>query len=250
MHFQNLFLTNSKTAAILLAGIITVMPLQQSIAGERKEATISVSGTGTAAVAPDMAIVSFGVLREGKTAREALSANNKAMNDVLTAMRDKGIADKDLQTSNFNISPRYHYPKRNSNGEQPPPQIIGYTVSNHLDVRVRDLSQTGEILDLVVSLGVNTGGNIRFTNDDKRSVLKKARIAAVKDAVEKAETLVTAAGVELGDIMTISENFTTPRPQSIARAKFASAEAADSVPIASGENAYQVTVQITWELDQ
>ena len=109
------------------------------------------------------------------------------MADVLQAMKDMGIADKDLQTANFNISPRYHYPKRSSDNSQPPPVITGYVVSNDLSVRVRDLSKTGEILDLVVTLGVNSGGNIRFMNDKPDEFLEKARAAAVKNALEQGQ---------------------------------------------------------------
>lgn len=218
---------------------------------EQKPGTISVSGTGTANVAPDLAIVSLGVVREAKTAREALDANNKAMSAVLASMQDKGIAEKDLQTSNFNIQPRYHYPKRKANGEQPAPKITGYIVSNNLTVRIRDLSQAGEILDLVVTLGVNSGGNIQFTNDNKEAILKLARIKAVEDALDKAQTLTSTAGVGLGRITNISENSNQPRPVPIARAArtFAAQEDA-AVPIASGENSYRVNVQISWEIAQ
>ncbi len=238
------FIAASSIALVLIA------PASISQA-EEKPGTISVSGTGTANVAPDLAIISLGVVREAKTAREALDANNKAMTAVLSAMKDKGIAEKDLQTSNFNIQPRYHYPKRKSNGEQPAPKIVGYIVSNNLAARVRDLSKTGEILDLVVTLGVNSGGNIQFTNDNKDAILKLARIAAVQDALDKAETLTSTAGVGLGRIINISENFNQPRPVQFAKAARSLAVQEDAaVPIASGENSYRVNVQISWEIAQ
>lgn len=232
----------------VLAGFLA-MPT--AMAQDKQTSTISVSGTGTTSVAPDMALISVGVLREADTAREALDANNKAMAKVLAAMKDKGIAGKDLQTSNFSIQPRYFYPKRKSTGEQPPPKITGYVVSNNLDVRVRDLARTGEILDLAVTLGVNSGGQIRFLNDKTDEILKAARIAAVKDATGKARTLTETAGAGLGRILSISENSRLPGPQPLARAKVASAAIEDaSVPVASGENTYQINVQISWEIDQ
>ncbi len=203
---------------IVTAALLTAAAVPGHAESQRVN-TISVSGTGTAKVAPDMAIVSVGVLRETKTARAVLDDNNKAMARVLSAMKKQGIAEKDLQTSGFSIQPRYFYPKRKANGEQPAPEITGYVVSNNLDIRVRDLGITGEILDLVVTLGVNSGGNIRFLNDDTTSILEKARIAAVKNAIAKANTLADAAGIALGDILEISENASRPRPVPVAQAR-------------------------------
>ena len=244
-HFWSSILTAGMflTACILLASKALAETGSQT-------ATINISGTGSVSVAPDMAIVSLGVVREAKTAREALDANNDAMAAVLSAMESKGIEKKDLQTSGFNIQPRYFYPKRKSNGEQPQPQITGYVVSNNLTVRVRELAKAGEILDLVVTLGVNSGGNIRFANNDPSAALKEARVKAVKDAVEKAQTLAIAAGVELGPIKNISENFNRPRPVAIANARALSVQEDAAVPIASGENSYEVNVQMSWEIMQ
>ena len=216
-----------------------------------KPATVSVSGTGTAAAAPDMAILSVGVVREAPTAREALTANNEAMAAVLKSLGARGIEDKDLQTSGFSISPRYTYPKRKNNGEQPAPKITGYLVSNNLTVRIRELESLGVILEHPVSLGINTGGNIRFTNSDTKSLLRSARSSAVEDAIDKARTLVEAAGLELGEIVSINEGSHSPRPIPLAQARtLAVQEDASAVPIASGENEYRVTVNITWEIDQ
>jgi uncharacterized protein YggE len=165
-------------------------------------------------------------------------------------MEDNGIEKKDLQTSGFNIQPRYFYPKRKSDGQQPPPQITGYLVSNNLTIRIRDIEKAGSILDLSVTLGINTGGNIQFTNSDTSAVLKEARTKAVKAAIEKAQTLAEAANVKLGAILNISENTNRPRPVAIAQARSLSVQEDASVPIASGENSYQVIVQMSWEISQ
>lgn len=235
---------------IVSFALVFVFSAQNSFADDKKTSVISLSGTGSVSIAPDMAVISFGVVKEAKTARAALDENNKAMASILKAMEDKGIEKKDLQTSGFNIQPKYFYPKRKSNGEQPAPEITGYIVSNNLTIRIREIEKAGEILDLSVTLGINSGGNIQFTNSDTTAVLKQARIKAVKDALEKAQTLVQAAGVELGDILNISENSSRPRPVGIAQARSLSVQEDASVPIASGENSYQVTVQMSWEISQ
>jgi uncharacterized protein YggE len=230
--------------------ILFVFTAQKSFADEKQTSIISLTGTGNVSIAPDMAVISFGVVKEAKTARAALDENNKAMASILKAMEDKGIDKKDLQTSGFNIQPKYFYPKRKSNGEQPAPEITGYRVANNITIRIREIENAGEILDLSVTLGINSGGNIQFTNSNTTAVLKEARIKAVEDALEKAQTLAQAAGVELGDILNISENTSRPRPVGIAQARSLRVQEDAAVPIASGENNYSVTVQMSWEISQ
>ena len=220
-----------------------------AMADETPRPRITVTGEGEATAAPDMAIVSLVVLQEKPTAREALTANNETMAKVLDAMKKAGIAERDLQTSGFNIDPRYVYPD-NKQGQPPQaPKIVGYAVSNSLSVRVRDLKKVGEILDQSVTLGVNQGGNLTFTNDKPETIVEEARKKAVANAIAKAKTLTAAAGVEVGKVIEISEQTFQPRPYGGApRATMMAAEASDSVPVAAGENSYNVTVNVTFEL--
>ncbi|HEY7774944.1 MAG TPA: SIMPL domain-containing protein [Kineobactrum sp.] len=210
---------------------------------------IRVVGEGTATLAADLALVGLTVTREADTAGEALAANSAAMQEVLLAMREEGIAERDLQTAQFSIQPRYQHSPRTPSGEQEPPQIVGYSVSNSLSVRVRNISRVGAILDRSVALGVNEGGNIVFGNDDPSAALAQARAAAVTDALTRAKTLTAAAGVKVGRILEISEQSSQPRPMPMARAEMMMS-AADAVPIASGENSYQVRVNIILAIEQ
>ncbi|WP_304622565.1 SIMPL domain-containing protein [Phyllobacterium lublinensis] len=220
-----------------------------ALAEEDPRPRITVTGEGEAAAAPDMAILSLVVLQEKPTAREALTANNEAMTKVLDAMKKAGIAERDLQTSGFSIDPRYVYPE-NKDNTQPPqaPKIVGYAVSNSLTVRVRDLKKVGEILDQSVTLGVNQGGNLTFTNDKPEAVVEEARKKAVANALAKAKTLTEAAGVGLGNVIEISEQSFSPRPMPMGQAKMMAAAPADSVPVAAGENTYNVNINMTFEL--
>ena len=214
-------------------------------------ARILVTGEGKVDAAPDMAILSLTVAREAQTAREALDANSMAMKDVLGAMKKQGIEDRDLQTSGFSIQPRYVYPTAKTSGERRPPEIVGYTVRNSLNVRIRDISAVGKILDLSVTLGVNEGGNIQFTNADTTAIITQAREAAVRNALTRAETLARAAGVNTGRILEISEQSYNPGPMPMARAEASMMRSAsDSVPVATGENTYRVNVNVTFEIDQ
>ncbi len=211
---------------------------------------IQVSGEGRVDIAPDMAVLSLTVTREAQTARAALDANSSAMKDVLAAMASQGINIKDLQTSSFSIQPKYSYAKSTASGERNPPKIAGYSVRNSLTVRIRDINKVGSILDKSISLGVNEGGNISFTNSDPTKAIAQARALAVKDAITKADTLAKAAGVSTGDILGISERSDSQHPVPIARTTMMMAESSGSVPLAGGENTYIVSVNVSLAIKQ
>lgn len=211
---------------------------------------ILVNGQGTASVAPDMAILGLTVTREANTAQVALKAGSSAMADVLAAMKKAGVADRDLQTSGFSIQPRYTHPTPNSAAEMDAPRIVGYTVRNSLSVKVRDIDNVGMILDKSVSLGVNEGGDIQFTNDDPSTTITQARVEAVKDASSKAATLAETAGVKIGKILEISEQSYFPRAAPMARMSAASGYEEKGVPVAAGENTYSVSVSVSYAIDQ
>jgi uncharacterized protein YggE len=232
---------------MLLALVPTIVSAADT---ERQTPRILVTGEGSVDLAPDMAVLSLTVTRQAETARAALDANSSAMRDVQTAMTDAGIEPRDLQTSGFSIQPNYFYPPQKPSGQREPPKIVGYTVRNSLTVRVRDISMVGVILDKSVSLGVNEGGNIMFTNDDPSEAISDARFKAVKHAIDKANTLARAANVKTGQILEISEQSYSPRPMPMARAELAMGRSADAVPVATGENTYKVTVNVSFAIDQ
>ena len=217
---------------LLLAAALAIPSV--ALAQEQRPAPrVVVTGEGEMAVVPDMAIVSLAVMREAETAREALDDNNEAMAAVITAMKEAGIEDRDLQTAGLQINPRYVYPQNNGDSEQQP-RIVAYQVSNTLTVRVRDIEKVGEVIDRSVTLGVNQGGNISFTNDDPAQATTEARKSAVEDAVARARTLAEAAGVELGSIIELSEQAFAAPPVPLAGRAYRMEAAADSVPSAAG----------------
>ncbi|MGO7990167.1 SIMPL domain-containing protein [Rhizobium leguminosarum] len=214
-----------------------------------REPMISVTGDGESSVAPDMAVVNLAVVKQAKTAREALDENNKAMNDVLAALKSGGIAERDLQTSGFSIQPQYNYPQP-VDGHQPPPQLIGYQTINSVTVRLRDLAKLGAVIDQSVTLGINQGGEIQFTNDKPDAAIEEARKAAVADAVKRAKTLSEAAGVKLGRILEINENVPRAMPQPVYRATMMKEASDAAVPVQGGENNYNVSVTVTFAIEQ
>lgn len=237
---------NLSAATILIATVASIQPLvaEESTPGGR----LSVSATGSAQAAPDMAIVTLSVIHEAETAGEALAKNTAAMTDIMSWLTDIGVAERDLQTSRFSIDPRYNHHQSN-NGEYRAPTIAGYLVSNALTVRVRELESLGTLLDHSVQLGVNQGGDIRFTNDDITSIMAEARVSAMLAAKAKAETLAGAAGLELGRILEITESSQINPIRGIATMERMEVMGdASSVPVAAGENSYSVTVNVTFAL--
>lgn len=233
-----------KYPALALAAALA-LPTVAGAAEPSQPPRVSVIGEGQASVAPDMALLSLSVMREAATAREALNANNDAMAAVISAMKSAGIEERDLQTAGVQIMPRYDYTNRPDGTQEA--KLAAYQVTNTLSVRVRDIAKTGEILDKSVSLGVNQGGGITFTNDNPSTVITEARKKAVADAIAKARTLTEAAGVELGRILEISEGSYASPPMPY-MAKAMRAEDASSVPVQAGESSYKVQVNVTFEL--
>ncbi|MDU0306321.1 SIMPL domain-containing protein [Rhizobium sp. 10PS4] len=241
------------TKTVLMTALLA-LPLAASAPAFAQEAkprepVISVTGDGESSVAPDMAVVNLAVVKQAKTAREALDENNKAMNDVLAALKSGGIAERDLQTSGFSIQPQYNYPQP-VDGQQQQPQLIGYQTINSVTVRLRDLAKLGAVIDQSVSLGINQGGEIQFTNDKPDAAFEEARKAAVADAVKRAKTLSEAAGVKLGRILEINENVPRAMPQPAYRATMMKEASDAAVPVQGGENNYNVSVTVTFAIEQ
>ena len=214
-------------------------------AAEPLQPRIVVTGEGEASVKPDLAVLTLSVMSEAESAREAMTANNTSMADVIADMKASGIADRDLQTAGIQINPKYVYSNKPDGSQEA--KLVGYQVTNTLTIRVRDIAKTGEVIDKAVSKGVNQGGMIAFTNDDPSATVTEARKKAVADAMAKAKTLAEAAGVTLGRIVEMSETNYAQPPMPIAAKAFAQ-DAAGAAPVEAGENAYRVQVNVTFEL--
>ena len=203
---------------------------------------LTVLGEGEASATPDQAQLSAGVVSEAATAAEALAENSRQMNAVFAALKRMGIPDKAIQTAGFSVSPQY--PPYNS---KEPRHITGYQVSNSVSVKVDNLPKLGPALDALVAAGANQVNSISFSIRDPKPLLAKAREAAVKDAMAKAETYAQAAGVTLGPIATISENSSSaPRPLMM-RAAMAM-DGGGPPPMAAGEETVSASVTMSWQI--
>jgi uncharacterized protein len=212
---------------------------------------ISLSGTGEVKAVPDTASINAGVVSDAKDAKSALEQNSAAMNELFKELKSAGIADRDIQTTNFNISPVYepYTPKK------PQPQrrrIIGYQVSNGVTVRVRDLARLGDLIDRMTVAGANRMNGIGFFVDKTENLLEEARRKAMADVRRKADLYADGLGVKLKRVLTISESVSSPGPRPyrssgmVALAKSAAREAA---PVAAGEQTLSIRLSVTWELE-
>jgi uncharacterized protein YggE len=218
-------------------------PLAYAQSAAVQIAQITVTGEGRVDVAPDMAVITLGVTREGRTAAEAMAGNSAQLAQVLANLKAAGIADRDLQTSGLSLNPNW-----NHNSSTGAPRIQGYVASNQLSVRVRALETLGAVLDAAVKDGANTLNGVRFAITDPAPLLDEARKRAVADARHKAELLSEAAGVSLGRVLLISESGGAGGPQP--QFRMAESMVPDAVPVAEGEVSLSASVSLTWELGQ
>ncbi len=231
----------------IVAGAIAAAAMMARPAGaeEAPRPTLSLTGTGEIFARPDMALISSGVVTEADTARAALDANNEAMAAVIAAMKEAGIEARDIQTSGFSVQPRMRFPANNDGSEAP--SIVGYTVTNAVTVRVRDLDKLGDVLDKAVTVGANQMNGIDFIVSDAGKRLDEARALAVADATRKAEIYAGAAGVKLARIRSISESGGfAPMPR---KAMAMRADPAPPVPVEAGEQSLSVEISMTWEIE-
>ncbi len=207
------------------------------------EATMTVSGVGEVAAAPDMATISLGVTTEGMEAADAMRRNSEAMTAVLAAVAAAGVAERDVQTSALSLSPRWEPPRPNETA----PRVSGFVASNMVTVAVRDLGALGGVLDAVLDEGANTLHGLSFGVADDAELKDAARRAAVADATRKARVLAEAAGVTLGPVAEIVEGGGFGGPIANARMEMAMDGAP---PVAPGELSLQATVTMTWTIGE
>lgn len=201
--------------------------------------TISMSGHGEAKAAPDLVTINAGVSSTAATAAAALSANTARMKQVFAALEKLSVPQKNIQTTEFSVSPQYN----NAPGNETP-HLTGYQVTNQVRLQLDDVSNLGKALDVLVTAGANRMNGIDFAIRNPAPLLEKARADAVADARLRAETYAKAAGVTLGPILSISEGGEGPRPMY----RMAMMAAPAPVPVAAGEETVSADVTVVWEI--
>jgi len=212
--------------------------ITQTIAGTR----LDFSATGEVTRVPDVAVISAGVVSRSSTASAALSDAADRMARVLSALKRAGVEDRDVQTSNVSLNPEYRYPENQA------PQLVGYTATNTVTVRFRDIRNAGKILDALVAQGANQINGPNLTIDKPEEALDEARAKAVAIGRSRAELYARSLGMHVVRLVSVTESggYAVPPPMPVMmEARMAAAPATKIEP---GEQKVQVSLSMTFEL--
>ncbi len=226
----------------ILAAAAVVLALVGAASADENVRRITVTGQGHVETAPDMATITLGVTHEGPVAGDAMQATSDSVAKMLDRLAKLGVEPRDVQTQNLSLNPVW---SNQTNSGARVRKITGFVASNTVSVRVRDLPSLGGVLDAVIQDGANEFNGLRFSVQDPEPLVIEARKLAVENAIAKAEQLATAAGVRLGDVMTINENGGGRPRQMLEMARVAS----DSVPVAAGEVSLSSSVTLVFAIE-
>jgi len=213
---------------------VTTPPVQGTL--------LTVNAEGLTEGRPDMATINLGVTTEGQSAQAALAENARRMQALVQALRRAGVAERDIQTSNVSVHPQQQY------REGQPPLITGYQANNSVTAKVRNINNTGRVIDAAVAAGGNTVHGVFFSYQDPDAQLDAARRDAIQEARRRANLYASALGMRVHRIVAVNEGggYGPPVPMPMAVRMEAAQDA--STPIAPGQIETRVNVNVTFEL--
>lgn len=206
--------------------------------------SLTVIGQGRATAKPDLAVAAIGVEVIGKSLEEANELSNGRMDALIKTLKGNGVADRDIQTMSYSVTPERKYSRDTGPGE-----ITGFRISNQVRVKLRDLKKVGVTLDRSIKGGANSLHSLSFEIDDPTPLRARASAAAVTAARIKAEEMAKAAGVKLGEVLQISEVIGEPRPTPMMMDRaMAASGPGRAVPVEQGELEFSAQLQVTYAL--
>ena len=227
---------------LIISGVVGIIDKINTVSNIDETQPLMVRGQGKVYAKPDIAIIDLSVLTEGKNIKEVQNENSKKMNKVINFLKDFGAEDKDIKTINYQIYPRYNYEERKI------PQIIGYEITQTLEIKIRNLEKIGELLDESVDAGINQVSSLRFWIDNDDKLKEEARNLAIKDAREKANILASQLGVKLVKMVGFNEEGVFdyyPYPAK----EMGIGGGGETPQIQVGENEIIVNVTLTYRVD-
>ena len=226
---------------VMLAGALSACATTSDKNGDYQR-TLNVAGNGKVYLIPDIAYINLGTRSQAEKVSDALSANNAQAQAIKDALINFGVDEKDIQTTAFNVYPQQDY---SPEGEV---TRTTYVVENTVFIKIRDLSRMGEMLDATVRAGANSINGISFDVENRTQAEADARRMAVEDARTKAEEMATAAGVTLGDVLSVNV-YSSASPASIYEGKGGGvAVNSVQVPVAAGQLVISADANITYEI--
>jgi len=253
-------------AAILVVGILIFLlasiGYQQSSLSQQDQNQVTVSGEGKVYAKPDVAIVSFGVTTSGKTVADVTKNNTDEMNAVISAVKNLGVDEKDIKTTNYNLTPVY-----SDNYVVPTPvsmmgtvsgtmvrtgsTLTGYKLEQDVQVKIRDFTKVGDILSKTTSSGANVVGDLQFLIDNPEQLKEQARAEAIAQAKANAKNLAKESGISLGKIINVIEGNSNPYPvvyNSMAKGLGAGVDSAPVPTVQPGQQEIDVTINLTYQV--
>jgi len=261
----NTHITNNKSTRIAILVIIVFMSFLafRGLFGESYKrgaeaipSTIVVSGSADVFASPDVAVITFDVSKESKVVADAQAQVNKIITDVKNSLQAKGIADKDIKTQYYNTNPVYDYtqsPVKCTEFACPPSQnqvLRGYQVMQNIEVKIRKIDASGDVLTLLGSKGVTNISGVSFSIDDPEAKKAEARKQAIDSAKQKAEVLANQLGVRIVRVVNFNEDGSPMYPMYRMGAMDMKSEVAAPVAVTlpMGENKITSNVTITYEI--
>ena len=224
---------------LVLAMMLPCIALAETVA-VAENATITVTGSASVTLKADYARISVGVSSKAATVEQAANENNAAIFAVIEALKEAGVAEEDIATSNYSVYAEYDYA---SFGGQ---KLTGYNVTNQLTVIIRDMEHIGATLDKATAVGANNIYNIEFLSTKADEAQDEATVYAVQDAMRRAKLLASAAGLNLGGIKSISD--ATPSYGIVTRSYASKLDAAAGNSILPDDTSVSASVTIVFEL--
>jgi uncharacterized protein YggE len=228
--------------AIVTLALVAILAGRPGTPAYPSERNLSVTGTGSAFLTPDIVVVTLGVQTQGANVGDTVAANNDAADLVIHAVTSLGVAPEDVQTTYFSVSTQ---PKYDEFGN--PTNEVTYWVDNTVTVTLRDISKLGSLLQTALASGANSVQGVNYTVDNPEAALSGARSDAMADARRQAEQLAAGSGLTLGDVISVSES-TNGMPLFSAPSAGKGGAAAGSVPTVPGTLEYQVQIFVTFGL--
>jgi uncharacterized protein YggE len=228
--------TAAPTVAAAQDAQVAVPPVQGTL--------LTVSAEGKVEGRPDMATINLGVTTEAQTAAAALAENARRMTALTAALRRAGVAERDIQTSNVSVNPQQQY------RENEPPLTTGYQANNTVTAKVRNIDNTGRVIDASVGAGGNTVNGVYFSYQDPDAQMDLARRAAIENARHRAELYASALGQRVVRVVAVSESGGSqpPWPMPMMARMEAQDAAPPPTPVSPGQIETSINVNVTFEL--
>jgi len=233
-------------AILVVAGIAATAIVMNDRTNNQDRFTVN--GSGVVYAKADIANITVGLKTDTKkTAAEATVDSTEKMNNIIAALQDLGIDEKDIKTTDYSLRPVYNWLEKTGQ------TLAGYSVSQNVSVKVRDLSQIGDVIAKTTEQGANQIGNVSFTIDDEYELKNQARELAIEKAKEKAEMIADQAGMKLGEVKGVYEINSDYRDvvmYSNAKMEYAADSAGGIVSpdIQTGQNEIRVEVSLSYEV--